>query len=397
MRFARRVEVVSLLAVILSIANIGIIDINLVSAAEVEQISLTYPMKKVVLTGSYYEIGFQLGTFAKDAGVKTKKMTDAERDRFVEYKEFYEQVYPPFVDELRGIWAAFGLNYDDMEFDVEEIPINGQKLGWRIESDMLIPMCSGFSLTATATKDGEVLFGRNFDWFRMPCSIVFMHPEGAYSSVGCTPYDVGLSVVDGMNSEGLKLSIHTVPNLGVPQPSPAFPQVIAARVILDTCKTVDEAADFLKNTPISFPVAVVHLLIADKSGESAVVEFVGREVVVTEPENDYQVMTNSYHSQNAQLGCWRYQAADRVIKENHGFIDDEVAKDILWAVRQGSTQWSVIYKSDTNDVLISLADKSKEFHEFSFDPMISPATDVTFSGGISTTWGRIKTDYAVGR
>lgn len=387
MRFIRRAAMISLLVVALILINMGV-----TSAAEVEQISLTYPMQKVVLRGSHYKIGFDLGTLAKNAGVKTKKMTDAERDRLLEYKEFYEQVYPPFVDELRGIWAAFGLNYDDMEFNVEEIPVNGQKVGWRIRSDMLAPMCSGFSLTATATKDGEVLFARNFDWFRMPCSIVFMYPEGAYPSVGCTPYDVGLSIVDGMNSEGLKLSLHTVVNSGVPQPSPGLPQGMAARVILDTCRTVDEAVDFLKNTPISFPIAVVHILVGDRSGGSAIVEFVGRDVIVVRPEDDYQVMTNSYHSQDAHLSCWRYQTADRMIKENHGFIDDDVAKEILRAVRQGNTQWSVIYKSDVNDVLIALADRPSEFYEFSF---LDTTTPVETIGKLSTTWGSIKVDHVV--
>lgn len=386
MRFTRCTATASLLTIALLLINIGV-----TSAAEVEQISLTYPMKKVVLRGSHYEIGFELGTFAKNAGVKTKKMTDADRDRLIEYKEFYEQVYPPLVDELRGIWAAFGLNYDDMEFDVAEISVNGQEIGWRIRSDMLTPACSAYSLTATATEGGEVFFARNFDWDRMSCSIVFMYPEGAYSSVGCTSYDVGISLVDGMNSEGLKLSLNAVPNSVVIPPKPNLPHGIAARVILDTCKTVDEAIDFLKKTPISFPAAVVHFLIADRNGESAIVEFMNRDVKVVRPENDYQVMTNSNHVTNAHLSCWRYQAVDRIIKENHGFIDDEVAKEILEAVRFASaTQWSVIYKSNTNDVLIALADRPTEFYEFKFEPPFDTTTPVEASGKLSTTWGDIK-------
>jgi len=151
---------------------------------------------------------------------------------------------------------------------------------------------------------------------------------------------------------------------------------------------------FLKNTPISFPVAVVHILVGDRSGGSAIVEFVGRDVVVVRPEDDYQVMTNSYHSQNAYLSCWRYQTADRMIKENHGFIDDEVAKEILQAVRQGNTQWSVIYKSDVNDVLIALADRPTEFYEFSFLDTITPVETVR---KLSATWGSIKVDHVIVR
>jgi len=114
-------------------------------------------------------------------------MTDAERKSLIEYKEFYEGIYPPLVDELRRVWAAFGLNYDDMEYDIEQILMEGQKGAWRTASDMLPPGCSVFSLPPGATKDGEAMVGRNLDWSPTPpCSLVFMYPKGAYSSVGCT-------------------------------------------------------------------------------------------------------------------------------------------------------------------------------------------------------------------
>lgn len=379
----------SLLLIILVALTVG------AALVEIEQISPTYPMKKVTLRGSYYDIGFQLGSFARDSGAKVIEMTDADREQFLEFKDLLEEVHPPIVDELRGIWAAFGLNYDDAEFIVDQIPIHGQRfvVGWYIGSNMLPFACSAISLSENATQDREVLFARNFDWERMDCSIVFMNPEGAYPSVGCTPYDVLSMLVDGMNSEGLKVSVNVVAPWALSAPPPNILQIVAARVMIDKCATVDEAIDFLKQTPITFPVETVHYLIADRTGQSAIVEFLGNDVKVVRSENDYQVMTNSYHCLNNHLACWRYQTAARMIEERYGEIDDDYVKRILQSVRQVSTQWSVIYKSESGRILISLADKPTEFYEFTFDPLPVAATSVEHKGDLTTAWGKLKVGH----
>jgi predicted choloylglycine hydrolase len=380
----------SLLLIVLIALTVG------AALVEVEQISPTYPMKKVTLKGSYYDIGFQLGSFAKASGAKAIEMTDADREQFLKFKNLLEEVHPPIVEELRGIWAAFGLDYDDAEFVIDQIPIQGQTfvVGWYIDSHMLPFACSAISLSKNATQDREVLFARNFDWQRMDCSIVFMHPEDAYPSVGCTPYDVLSMLLDGMNSEGLKVSVNAAyPGLVSSPPPPNILQIVAARVMIDKCASVDEAIDFLERTPITFPVVTVHYLIADRTGQSAIVEFLGNDVKVVRPENDYQVMTNSYHCLGNHLFCWRYQTAARMIKDGYGEIDDDYVKRILQSVRQANTQWSVIYRSESGKVLISLADKPTEFYEFTFDPLPMAATSVEHERELTTVWGKLKVGH----
>jgi predicted choloylglycine hydrolase len=380
----------SLLLIVLIALTVG------AALVEVEQISPTYPMKKVTLKGSYYDIGFQLGSFARASGAKAIEMTDADREQFLEFKNLLEEVHPPIVEELRGIWAAFGLDYDDAEFVIDQIPIQGQTfvVGWYIDSHMLPFACSAISLSKNATQDREVLFARNFDWQRMDCSIVFMHPEDAYPSVGCTPYDVLSMLLDGMNSEGLKVSVNAAyPGLVSSPPPPNILQIVAARVMIDKCASVDEAIDFLERTPITFPVVTVHYLIADRTGQSAIVEFLGNDVKVVRPENDYQVMTNSYHCLGNHLFCWRYQTAARMIKDGYGEIDDDYVKRILQSVRQANTQWSVIYRSESGKVLISLADKPTEFYEFTFDPLPMAATSVEHERELTTVWGKLKVGH----
>jgi len=155
-------------------------------------------------------------------------------------------------------------------------------------------------------------------------------------------------LVDGMNSKGLKVSVNvTAPNLASSAPPPNILQIVAARVMIDKYATVDEAIDFLKRTPITFPITSVHYLIADGSGQSAIVEFLGNEVKIVKPENGYQVMTNSYHCLDNHLAYWRYQTATRMIKEKYGDIDDDYVKNILQSIRVSNTQWSVICKSKT--------------------------------------------------
>jgi predicted choloylglycine hydrolase len=380
----------SLLLIILIALTVG------AALVEIEQISPTYPMKKVILKGSHYDIGFQLGSFARDSGAKAIEMTDADREQFLEFKNLLEELHPPIVEELRGIWAAFGLNYDDAEFVVDQIPIHGQRfvVGWYIGSNMLPFACSAISLSENAVQDHEVIFARNFDWQRMDCSIVFMHPEGAYPSVGCTPYDVLSMLLDGMNSEGLKVSVNVAaPSWASSAPPPNILQIVAARVMIDKCASVDEAIDSLEQTPITFPVATVHYLIADRTGQSAIVEFLGNDVKVVRPENDYQVMTNSYHCLDDHLACWRYQTAARMIKDGYGEIDDDYVKRIPQSVRQANTQWSVIYRSESGKVLISLADKPTEFYEFTFDPLPVAVTFAEHERELTTVWGKLEVGH----
>jgi hypothetical protein len=82
-----------------------------------------------------------------------------------------------------------------------------------------------------------------------------------------------------------------------------------------------------------------------------------------------------------------------MIKERYGQIDDDYVKKILQSVRLSSTQWSVIYRSESGKVLIGLADKPTEFYEFTFDPLPVFVVPVEYKTMLTRTWGRLKVGH----
>ena len=54
---------------------------------------------------------------------------------------------------------------------------------------------------------------------------------------------------------------------------PAIQVIHMVRIALETCATVEEAVALFQSVRIWFPVEVNHILLADKMGNSAVIEF----------------------------------------------------------------------------------------------------------------------------
>ena len=65
------------------------------------------------------------------------------------------------------------------------------------------------------------------------------------------------------------------------------------RLVLDYCKTTNEAIELLGQYNLDFAGPGCHLMIADAEGDSAVVEFIDGFTRVTRTEPTWQVCTNS--------------------------------------------------------------------------------------------------------
>jgi choloylglycine hydrolase len=154
------------------------------------------------------------------------------------------------------------------------------------------------SSVALRTQQGKVIFGRNFDWHHDACLIVRVHDGDSVSSVAVidlaylnldladlestnlirripllfAPY----YVMDGMNRYGVAVSDLSVDGVRAPY-DPAKPSLLnstAMRIILDRAKTVDDAIAILGRYNIRFGETTCHLMFADASGASTVVEFI---------------------------------------------------------------------------------------------------------------------------
>jgi hypothetical protein len=271
------------------------------------------------------------------------------------------------MDQLRGMYVAFGLDLEEAREGIPISDVDGVRvlLPGLIETDS----CSVLYARPATTADHHARLARNHDWpNRLPdMTLMFTHPEGGYPTAIMTPQTPGLSAADGINSQGLALGFASVPDIGYEAPSgPALISGFAYRYVLEHSATVDEAIDWFLSVPIAFvpssPEGIItHVLLADRSGASAVVEFLPEGVVVSRSDAPYQVMTNSLWAGPAdQASCGRYRTAVDLLERGGGSVTTEGVMDILAEIR-GSTQWSIVY--DLQDLALTISLPGDGFSE----------------------------------
>ncbi len=243
---------------------------------------------------------------------------------------------------------------------------------------------------AALSDEGDLLFGRNFDWTTQSALLLFTDPPDGYASVTIvdTTYfglgkeeparaeRIGLLATpylpfDGMNEHGLVVGMMAVPH-AEPTRDPQNPTVTSLHVIrlmLDYAKNVDEALALLGEYNVDFMGGPsIHYLVADSSGDSAVVEFIGGQMHVIRNEQPWQVATNfvitEANTQDAGTSCWRYQTAGEVLQEARGHLSPEEAMTLLRQVSQSSTKWSAVYDLTSGDIRVAMDRKYTQANVF---------------------------------
>ncbi|MFW9945417.1 MAG: linear amide C-N hydrolase [Candidatus Odinarchaeota archaeon] len=249
---------------------------------------------------------------------------------------------------------------------------------------------------ATLNNQTDMLFGRNFDWSHRPALILYTDPPNGYKSISMVDlgflgfyndYQISQQpienlqelllspyfLLDGMNEYGLTIGCMAIPNAeNVIDPEKVtLGSLSFMRLVLDYAININEAIDLWDNYNVYFPPGPdLHYLIADAKGNSAVIEWVGGEMIVLRNEQMWQVSTNFviYGSTNStKQGCSRYTTCESVLSDNEGNITPFEAMNLLETVSQSSTQWSVVYNMQKKEVkLVMGRNYNYPIHEFSF-------------------------------
>lgn len=251
--------------------------------------------------------------------------------------------------------------------------------------------CSLF--TALANAQGGV-YGRNFDWEFSPALLLFTDPPDGYASVSMVDLayffdapavtqlmDLDLNdrspllntpsmPFDGLNEKGLAIGMAAVPE----SPTPSDPNnksvgsLGVIRMILDQAANVEEALTIMRGVNILWNGGPqLHYLIADASGEAALVEFVAGEMVVLYNTNPWHQATNfllSNTTSSADGICNRYDVLTESLQDKQGDLALGEAMELLGDVSQSSTQWSVIYQLHTGQISLAMGRHYSEIHTF---------------------------------
>ena len=263
---------------------------------------------------------------------------------------------------------------------------------------------TGDGCTAFVVKNGNgnILFGRNFDFTYAPSLQLYTTPDNGYASVSTVNlafagysennlpdgsfFDCFLTLAapflpfDGMNEKGLAIALLAVPKAEVPYNPDKITlnTTTAIRLVLDKAATVEEAIELLKQYNIYFSGGIeCHYLIADASGHSVIVEYVNQELCVVESETEYQIASNfiAYNGLNIGEGFTEFERYDRVqnaIEENNGILEVSGAIQLLADVGVfdgdiDKLQWSVLYNLTTGKGGIFANRKTNNIIEFNLD------------------------------
>ena len=252
--------------------------------------------------------------------------------------------------------------------------------------------CTCFS---SLNPEGEMIFGRNFDWYDHPALILFTSPPGGYASVSMVDisylgYDEESSWLDrtallgapympfdGMNERGLAVGMMAVPHAdgGHDPRKVTISSLQAIRLMLDYAGDVDEAISLLQDYNIGFGDGPpLHYLTSDSSGKSAILEFIDGEAKVIRSTETWQVSTNflisDVNPEGARAPCWRYSKAYQSLEQAKGNISQEEGMDILEDVSQSGdfpTIWSAAYNMTTGEVQVVVGREYSEVYEFILD------------------------------
>jgi predicted choloylglycine hydrolase len=225
--------------------------------------------------------------------------------------------------------------------------------------------------TIVLSQDDRVFFGRNFDYYNDVFLILRVHDREGLASIAVidlkylnlnrqdldqttlmqrfallgSPY----YLMDGMNRHGVAVADMAVKR-AEPPVDPGKPNVIHStlmRLIIDYAKNVDDAVDLAKSYNVSFVETPVHLMVADASGQSRVIEFIDGKIRITSNDDSWQLCTNHVIWQKSEQEkddtCRRYKTGSE-LAESIAHLDEQSAERITRSMSVDNyTMWTSLY------------------------------------------------------
>jgi len=236
-------------------------------------------MRELTYRGSHFERGLQRGLRLKDTlAVPGMRALPAE---FVEgCRAAAAEFYPSVIEEFEGLLR--GGDFDRQAMTAYYFARLESRLGG----------CTMFAVQPAFRRSGRgPIVGRNYDWAVEDlrwCRLERCFPADGLRRIGYTHHWAGCP--DVLNERGLYLAIASLP--AEPVLAPGVQWSILVDMISECCSSVPEA--------VSLCARVRHLrsmsyLLADASGELAVVEATPSGVSARSPENGFVLATNRAH------------------------------------------------------------------------------------------------------
>ena len=273
-----------------------------------------------------------------------------------------------------------------------------QTLGDFMPQSATSPVEWGCSLFAALGDEENKLYGRNFDWEFSPALLLFTNPPDGYASISmvdiaylgfagsdaqgltelpleelCSLLESPAWPFDGMNSQGLAIGMAAVPdgNMILDPDKPTLDSLMVMREILDHAADVAQALEIFNRYNVAMGSGpTLHYLLADVSGEAALVEFYKGEMHIIPNEEPYHLAMNfllSTAGDSPAGRCGRYDAIKESLSAEQGGLSAVVAIQLLANVDQDITQWSIVYDMTNLQVRVVVGQQYGQIHLFELE------------------------------
>lgn len=338
-------------------------------------------MHEITIRGTYSEMGAELGKLMKQHKYEPPPISEDRFELARGCEHALEEHAPSLLEELSAIEEAGG--YEDTHLKVFEMTLNPfPQFG-----------CSILAISREHTLTGKVIFGRSMDWetrFHDYFTLFRTYPKGALASLSCT--DVAVGRYGGINEAGLAIGMTAI--TGTRHDVPGIMFHLATRWVLDNCRTVKDAVNFLQRIPHVRPN---HYLVADLQGDMAYIQASPEKVEVVGPVEGLVVVTNHFQTSDMQPSDKLSSEDERYLTESSisrlevlknwfknrtgkidsvqvqsvfsGMIDEGagVCQDLLIQGTQFSTIWARTFEAGGR--IMQIADGSQrevDFKEYTF-------------------------------
>jgi predicted choloylglycine hydrolase len=239
-------------------------------------------VRHIILQGSNFDIGKKIGEIAKKDGAVIASSDNRIMNRAK--REYMAKNYPEMYERMKGVAQSFGLDITDDSYDFTGL--------W--QPNAAPPGCSVTFFPTGNTENGHGILSRNYDFITgdftgrkpqegslaiMARPILFeIYPDQGYSSLSLCAFDYLGGVLDGINSEGLAVSIlaeeESVGKIGrEASDEVGMHELMGMRYLLDNCKNAEEAKEALLSLKHYYSFIPCHYIIGDRSGKSFIFEF----------------------------------------------------------------------------------------------------------------------------
>jgi predicted choloylglycine hydrolase len=259
--------------------------------------TLNVNFNHILLSGPAYEVGFTQGEMIKNIPAVRSWFTSGSEsftnEQFKSMSNLFERYCPGIKDEIQGFADALDAAPKDIVYYTSSYLHKGN--------------CSHFAALPSITANNHVLVGRSYEFSHKmdDLRLTTTQVDGKHRFIGFSTLLFGCN--EGMNEHGLCV---TMSSGGIPigagnPPRPAARDGLrfwlVIRTILEQCKTTQEAITQILYTPLCGNTIY---LIADPTGEAAVIEVLGDEKTVTKINGTSQQQwisaTNHYRHEKMQ-------------------------------------------------------------------------------------------------